>query len=95
MKKRIDDEHLYNNPLKYTDQNEYNINLLKNNVSLEEFLLECPKNQMLSYFIDPMPLENIFFIGLTEEMEKSIYLFNKIFNLNVINKKININFVYS
>lgn len=91
MKKRSVDLKMFNNPLDYTQTNEKNMELLLSNVCLEEFLLECPPNQMLSYFIDPLPINDIDFIGTLEQLDKSIYCLNSIYNFNIKNYKENYN----
>lgn len=91
MKKRISYEHIYNNPLDYTPMNKKNIDLLESKATVEEFLLECPKNQMLSYFIDPLPISELSFVGITENMDESINFLNDKFNFSIENKSINVN----
>lgn len=85
MKKRLLNPKEFNNPLEYTNFNEKNVTILSSNATLEDFLLNCPQNQMIPYFIKPMGIENLSFIGISEKMDQSIFCFNKIFNLNVIN----------
>jgi hypothetical protein len=82
----------FNNPLFFTPFYKKNIKLIcEDNLDINDFLLNCDKNQMLSYFIDPLPLEDISFIGIFENMENSLKIMNEKFNMNIDNKKININ----
>lgn len=91
MYKRVHSDFFQTNPLSYTHHNECNIELLKNKVSLEEFLIECPKGQFLPYFWLPMLPKDFDFIGITENMVESLQTFNKMFNLNIPNEYKNYN----
>ena len=73
------------NPIAYTHHNDKNIELLTNKVSIEEFLIECPKGQFLNYFWLPMQPNDFDFVGITEDMDRSLHVFNKMFNLDVKN----------
>lgn len=91
MQHRIHKQKALTNPLAYTHHNEKNIELITNNASIEEFLTECPKGQFLPYFWLPMQPNDFDFVGITEDMDRSLHVFNRMFNLNVKNTVYNNN----
>lgn len=91
MQYRIHTQKALTNPLSYTHHNDKNIELITNNVSIEEFLAECPKGQFLPYFWLPMQPNDFDFVGITDDMDRSLHVFNKMFDLNVKNTVINNN----
>lgn len=91
MQNRVHNLHAPTNPIAYTHNNEKNMELFTNNVSVEEFLTECPKGQFLPYFWLPLQPNDFDFVGITEDMDKSLYVFNKMFNLDVKNNVYNNN----
>lgn len=91
MYKRVNTDGFYTNPLSYTHNNAKNIELLKNKVSLEEFLMECPPGQFLPYFWSPMTPDEFDFVGITDNMSESLAVFNKMFGSNIPNVYLNHN----
>lgn len=69
--------------LRFPDmQNKYCVRLYEQNQSLEEFVLSRENWNLASKFLDGKPLSEFDFVGIVEEYETSIQLFNKIFNID-------------
>lgn len=63
-------------------ENKYCAQLYEQNQTLEEFVLSRKDWNLATKFIDGKPLRDFDFVGIVEEYDTSIQIFNKIFNID-------------
>lgn len=71
---------------------------VKPKMSIEDFI-DYYEKKMYSYYFENINIDDFYFIGNVQEMEKTFFLFNKIFNINVpyrhVNNNLNSNYDFS
>lgn len=66
-------------------KNDLCVRMVQDNLSLEEFACLVPMKNIYKRFLTDLSIERFDFVGITEEYEKSISLFSKIFGVKVEN----------